>query len=139
MGLESQVSGGAAGFWVFEPRRRLAKQGERFMVFDFLKRSSEVPEQKASATGPVVAFASSGRVAWSPRDTVSLVRTGFAGNPVGFRAVKLIAEAAAALPLVLQDQTQRFEAHPIWDVLKRPNPGQGKAELLEALYAQLLL
>ncbi len=45
-----------------------------------------------------------GRVAWSPRDTVSLTRTGFQGNPIGFRAVKLIAEAAAALPLVLQDE-----------------------------------
>ena len=109
------------------------------MVFDFLKRSAEVPEQKASATGPVVAFAASGRVAWSPRDTVSMMRTGFAGNPVGFRVVKLIAEAAAALPLVLQDQAQRYDVHPIWNVLKRPNPGQGKAELLEALYAQLLL
>ncbi len=110
------------------------------MVFDFLKRGATgVPEQKASATGPVMAFAASGRVAWSPRDTVSLMRMGFAGNPVGFRAVKLIAEAAAALPLVLQDASQRYEVHPVWDVLKRPNPGQGQAELLEALYAQLLL
>ncbi len=71
------------------------------MVFDFLKRGAVevVAEKKASATGPVVAVQTSGRVAWSPRDTVSLTRTGFAGNPVGFRSVKLIAEAAAALPL----------------------------------------
>ena len=40
------------------------------MVFDFFRRASaEVPEQKVSATGPVVAYQSSGRVAWSPRDT----------------------------------------------------------------------
>ena len=111
------------------------------MVFDFLKRGAqaEVPEQKASATGPVVAYQSSGRIAWSPRDTVSLTRTGFSANPVGFRSVKLIAEAAAALPLVLQDSEQRFEAHPLIDLISRPNPMQGRAELLEALYAQLLL
>ncbi|SFD54086.1 phage portal protein [Roseivivax sediminis] len=110
------------------------------MVFQLFHRNAgEAPEAKASATGPVVAYATAGRVAWSPRDTVSLTRTGFAGNPVGFRAVKLIAEAAAALPLVLQDAEQRFEAHPVLSLLARPNPGQGKAELLEALFGQLLL
>lgn len=111
-------------------------------MFDFLKRgtaAASVPAQKASATGPVVAFQSSGRVAWSPRDAVSLTRAGFMGNPVGFRAVKLIAEAAAALPLVVQDGARRYDVHPVAALLARPNGAQGKAELLEALYAQLLL
>ncbi|MDR9393581.1 phage portal protein [Roseovarius sp. SYSU LYC5161] len=112
------------------------------MILDFFRQGAaarEVPEQKASATGPVMAWASAGRVAWSPRDTVSLTRTGFAGNPVGFRCVKLVAEAAAALPLVLQDGTQRFSDHPVLKVFKAPNPAQGRAELLEALYGQMLL
>ncbi|MBM1631758.1 phage portal protein [Sulfitobacter mediterraneus] len=111
------------------------------MVLDFLRRgaAAEAPAQKASATGPVVAYQTSGRVAWSPRDTASLTRTGFCGNPVGFRSVKLIAEAAAALPLAVQDKAHRYEAHPIADLLARPNGAQGRAELLEALYAQLLL
>ncbi len=111
------------------------------MGFNFLRRTAQadVPEQKASATGPVVAYQTSGRIAWSPRDAVSLTRTGFSGNPVGFRSVKLIAEAAAALPLVLQNAEQRFDVHPLVDLVGRPNPMQGRAELLEALYAQLLL
>ncbi|PIE14592.1 MAG: phage portal protein [Rhodobacterales bacterium] len=109
-------------------------------VFDFFKaKAAEMPEQKASATGPVVAYHSAGRVAWSPRDTVSLTRTGFAGNPVGFRAVKMIAEAAAALPLVLQNRVERFEDHPVRSLVQSPNPAQGRAELFEALYGQLLL
>lgn len=109
-------------------------------MFDFLKRgTADVVEAKASATGRVVGVQTSGRVAWSPRDTVSLTRTGFAGNPVGFRSVKLIAEAAAALPLVCQDMAQRFETHPVLSLMARPNAAQGRAELLEALYAQLLL
>lgn len=109
-------------------------------MFDFLKRGAvEVVEAKASATGRVVGVQTSGRVAWSPRDTVSLTRTGFAGNPVGFRSVKLIAEAAAALPLVCQDMCQRFDTHPVLALIARPNGAQGRAELLEALYAQLLL
>lgn len=125
------------------------------MVFDFLRRGSAAPapglpvpglpvpvrpaEVKASATGKVVALASGGRVAWTPRDTVSLTKTGFLGNPIGFRAVKLIAETAAALPLVLQDCERRFDTHPVLDLLRRPNPSQGRAELMEAIYGQLLL
>lgn len=110
------------------------------MVFNFLKKSTvEVQETKASATGPVIAWQGSGRVAWSPRDTVSLTKTGFAGNPVGFRAVKLIAEAAAAVPLVVQDRVQRFEEHPLISLMRQPNAMQGRAELFEALYGQILL
>lgn len=108
-------------------------------VIDYFRREASVPEVKASATGKVVAWHSSGRVAWSPRDVVTLTRTGFAGNPVGFRAVKMIAEAAAALPLVLQDGTRRFEEHPLLDLVRAPNPVQGRAELFEAFYGQLLL
>ncbi len=119
------------------------------MVFDFLRRGAApapglpVPvrpaEAKASATGRVAALATAGRVGWTPRDTVSLTQAGFLGNPIGFRAVKLIAEAAAALPLVLQDGERRYEVHPVLDLLRRPNPAQGRAELMEAIYGQLLL
>lgn len=112
------------------------------MVFDFLRKSARgAAEVKASAAGPVIAMQGgmSGRVAWSPRDVVSLTKAGFTGNPVGFRSVKLIAEAAAALPLVLQNADQRFEQHPVLDLVRRPNAGQGRAELFEALYGQMLL
>ena len=109
-------------------------------MFDFLKRAEvKVPETKASATGRVVAWGTSGRVAWSPRDAVSLARTGFQGNPIGFRAVKLISEAAAALPLILQDHERRYEQHPVLDLIRRPNGAQGRAELFEAVYGYLLL
>lgn len=111
------------------------------MVFDFLRKApaASVPERKASAVGRVIAWGNVGRVAWSPRDTTSLTRTGFQGNPVGFRVVRLIAEAAAALPLVCQTHEQRFEAHPVLDLISRPNGAQGRAEFLEAVYGYLLL
>ena len=115
------------------------------MVFDFLRRPDlrqperAAPEQKGSATGPVIAYQGSGRVAWSPRDVVSLTKTGFLGNPIGFRAVKLIAEAAAALPLILQDRERRYDMHPLLDLVARPNMAQGRAEFFEAAYGQLLL
>ena len=56
------------------------------MVFDFLKRAERgdgpaVVEKKASATGRVVAWGSSGRVAWTPRDAVSLAQERVSGQP----------------------------------------------------------
>jgi HK97 family phage portal protein len=115
------------------------------MVFNFLRRGEgssplqAAPEKKASATGRVVAWGSSGRVKWSPRDAASLTRTGFMANPVGFRAVKLIAEAAAALPLVCQDAERRYDSHPVLGVINRPNGVQGRAEFFEAVYGYLML
>jgi len=112
------------------------------MILDFFRQTGaqpSVPEQKASAAGRVAAWHGAGRVAWSPRDAATLTRTGFAGNPVGFRCVKMIAEAAASLPLVLQNDTARFTTHPVLDLVRSPNLAQGRAELFEALFGQLLL
>ena len=110
-------------------------------MFDFLKRGTaqDAPvEAKASATGKVLAMGA-GRAVWSARDTVTLTKSGFTRNPVGFRAVRMIAEAAAALPLILQDRDRRYDVHPVADLLARPNAAQGRAELLEAVYGYLLL
>ncbi|WP_099823907.1 phage portal protein [Oceaniglobus indicus] len=109
------------------------------MVFDFLKRSAGPEAVKASASGPVIAYGAAGRPVWSARDSVSLVKSGFTGNPVGFRCVRLISEAAAALPLVLQDAERRYDVHPLLSLISRPNAGQGRAELFEALFGQILL
>ncbi|MBT8152546.1 phage portal protein [Epibacterium ulvae] len=116
------------------------------MLFDRLRRPpSGAPkpaptvETKASAAARLVNRTTSAQAAWSPRDTATLTRAGFAANPVGFRAVKLIAEAAAALPLTLQDSTRRYDSHPMLALITRPNTAQGRAEFLEALYGHLLL
>lgn len=109
------------------------------MVLQFLRGKSPVAETKTSGTAPVIAFHGAGRPAWSARDVVSLTRTGFTGNPVGFRCVKMIAEAAAAVPWVLSNDKRRYEMHPLLSLLARPNAAQGKADLLESFYGQLLL
>ncbi|WP_142084618.1 phage portal protein [Roseinatronobacter monicus] len=123
------------------------------MMFEFLRKASPLEqatqparEAKASAVGPLTAGRIAGKAAygvagaaWTARDDVSLTRAGFLGNPVGFRAVRLISEAASALPLILQDCARRYETHPVLELISRPNTAQGRAELFEALYAQLLL
>ena len=99
-------------------------------MFEFMNRpkpdpATAAPEQvKASAAGHAIAWPSAGRVAWSPRDVVSLTRSGFTGNPIGFRAVKIIAEAAAALPLILQDQERPTRSKSCWPVRMRRRAGR---------------
>ena len=110
------------------------------MVFQIFRADkTQAPEAKASAAPPVVAFHGSGRAAWSPRDTSSLIRNGFANNPVGFRCVKMIAEAAAAVPLVLQDAERRYDVHPVLRLLSNPNETDTQATLLETFIGQLIL
>jgi HK97 family phage portal protein len=112
------------------------------MIMDFFRQTAQeraAPEQKASAAAPAMAWHGTGRVAWSPRDTVSLTRTGYAGNPVVHRCVKLVAEACAGLPMELAGAEGAFEAHPLKGLIARPNAAQAGPEMLEALYAQLIL
>ncbi|WP_179379783.1 phage portal protein [Jannaschia marina] len=109
-------------------------------MFGFKRKAAAVaPETKASVTGRLAAMGAVGRAVWSPRDTGSLMRMGFAGNPVGFRAVKLISEAAAAMPLYCSEDGTRMEAHPMLALLDRPNAAQGRAEFIETLCGQFLL
>lgn len=96
-------------------------------------------EAKASAAGPLMAFQSLGRAVWSARDWVSLTRQGYELNVVGFRAVRMVADAAAAIPLTLCDCAERQLEHPILRLLARPNPVQDGASLLEVLYSHLQL
>lgn len=111
-----------------------------FRSFFYPKATGAVAEKKASSAGRVAALATgAGRSVWSARDGASLVRSGFMTNPVGFRAVRLIAEAAAAVPLICHDTQRRYQVHPVLELLRRPNPGQGQAELFEALFGQVLL
>ncbi len=112
------------------------------MVFKLFRTArQDVPEDKGAsgALGAMVALHGAGRAAWSPRDVASMTRTGFIGNPVGFRCVKMIAEAAAAVPVLVQDEARRYDEHPLLTLLERPNPGQGRAALFEALFGQLIL
>ena len=97
------------------------------------------PETKASRTARFVSFERGGRARWTPRDYAALAREGYAGNAVVHRAVRLVAENAAACPLLIYDGANELNEHPLGALLARPNPRQDGARLLEAVYAHLLL
>ncbi len=105
----------------------------------FRAAASALGERKASAAGPALAFHGLGRACWSPRDQVSLIRTGYEHNVIGFRAVRMVAEAAAAIPLVLEEDGARPSEHPLLRLLAQPNPGQDGRGFLETVYGHLQL
>lgn len=95
------------------------------------------PEAKASRAGAVAAFSSVGRPRWTPNDYASLAREGYQRNAVAYRCVRMIAEAAASAPLAVFAGGVRDDAHPLAKLIRRPNPEQSGAELMEALYGAL--
>ena len=97
------------------------------MVLNVLRRKPATPldraEVKASAAARIAARVlpmGGAQAVWGARDGATLTRAGFLGNPIGHRAVKLIAEAAASLPLVLQDAERRYDSHPLLRLLRAP-------------------
>ncbi|EHP91335.1 phage portal protein [Methylorubrum extorquens] len=92
-----------------------------------------VPETKA---GAAFALYGEGRAVWTARDYTALAREGFQRNAVVHRSVRLVAEAAASLPLTLAGAE---DAHPLLGLLARPNPREGGMRFLDGIYGHLLV
>jgi phage portal protein BeeE len=76
----------------------------------FGRRREPAPESKASAAGPLIALSQVGRPVWTSRDYESLAREGFQRNAVVHRCVRMIAEAAAGVPLMVMQGGERRAA-----------------------------
>ena len=88
-------------------------------------------EHKRSRVAPMISLHTAGRPVWTPRNYAALAREGFAGNPVGYRCIRMIAEAAASVPVLVDDRE-----HPL---LSRPNAGQHGREFFEMVFGFLLV
>ena len=98
-----------------------------------------VPAVKtAPLSGTSVCLYGDAPAIWSSRDAGALAREGFQRNAVVHRAVRLVAEAAASLPLILTGPSA-LDDHPLPGLLARPNPREGGARLLESLYGHLMV
>jgi HK97 family phage portal protein len=96
-------------------------------------------ETKSFRAQPLVAMHSVGQPQWSPRNYTSLAHVGFAGNAIGYRAVRMIAEAAASVPLLLYQGDKEILSHPMKQLLQRPNPAQEGRALIENIISFLLV
>ncbi|MBB1093884.1 phage portal protein, partial [Rhodopseudomonas palustris] len=108
-------------------------------MLDRLKAFLVPPEAKASRTAQLLAFQGGGQPRWTLRDYAALAREGYLSNAIVHRSVRLIAENAAACTFLVFDGAQEKDAHPLAQLIARPNPRQDGAALFETLYAHLLL
>ncbi len=94
---------------------------------------------KASRTGPLVAYGTLGQPQWSPRDYGAFAREGFMQNPIAYRSVRMIAEAAASIPLLLYDRDTELEDHPLLALLAKPSHDHTGKDFLETWVGFLLV
>ena len=98
-----------------------------------------VPDTKASRAGSLLAMHSLGLARWTPRNYVTLTQQGYERNAVVYRTVRMIAEAAASVPWLVFEGRREITAHPMLDLLQRPNPVDVGPTFFEALFTNLLL
>ena len=95
---------------------------------------ARAPETKAT---PLIALQLVGRAQWTPRDYAALAREGVMANAVAYRCVRMIAEAASAVPWLLYEGASEPTTHPLLDLLLYPNREESGADLFTAWYGHL--
>ena len=101
------------------PLARFDRDGER--------HGARAPEAKASKAGAMIALHSAGRPVWTPRNYAALARAGYMRNPVVYRAVRMVAEAAASLPWLLYDGAAELDDHPLLALLQQAQSAAERA------------
>ncbi len=76
---------------------------------------------------------------WTARSYPALARAGFQRNPVVYRSVRMIAEAAAAMVWQAEVDGEPVADHPVLALLNAPNDCQSGAEFFEAVFGYLLV
>jgi HK97 family phage portal protein len=101
--------------------------------------ASEAPTKKASATGPLIAFEHLRRPVWTPRDYTTFANEGFMQNAIVYRCVRMIAECAGHVPLLLYAGDLEIDAHPLKDLIRKPNAHEAWPEFMQKLVGFLLV
>ncbi len=94
-------------------------------------------EQKASSAQSLFVINGMAEAMWSEGGFASLAKNGYARNPVVYRCVRMIVEAATRVPLALRQGKEILTEHPVLSLLAAPNPRQSGSEIFEALYTYL--
>lgn len=98
-----------------------------------------LPRERKEAGGAFVALHGSGEARWTRPGYAALAREGFMRNPIAYRAVRLVTEAAASLPWLAFEGEAERRSHPALDLLAKPNARQSGTSFFEALYGHLLI
>lgn len=75
---------------------------------------ADAPERKEAVHSPTLfAMTDGGAASWSGRGYASVARNGYMRNPVVYRCVRLIAEAASRVPLLAMERGTSLADHPV--------------------------
>jgi HK97 family phage portal protein len=100
-------------------------------------RTNAPAETKSAVQHTLMTLRELGDPDWGRRSYAALASAGFTKNPIVYRCIRLVAEAATRVPLAVEEGGRRLDDHPLLNLLARPNPRQSGSELLEASYAYL--
>ncbi|PCJ95680.1 MAG: phage portal protein [Hyphomicrobiales bacterium] len=101
-------------------------------------KTTEASEVKASRTAALIAVQGHTQPRWTPRDYTALTREGVLKNPVVYRCIRMISEAAASLTLLAYEDDRELDTHPLLAILKQPGSPAGGPDLLEMVFGHLL-
>ncbi|GGA54232.1 phage portal protein [Pelagibacterium lentulum] len=104
----------------------------------FAGRSPLPSETKMAGSQTLFTLSHLGDGISAKKGFAALANEGFARNPVVYRCVRMVAEAAARVPLEVRDGAAVLTTHPMLDLLAQPNRRETGAALLEKTYAYLL-
>jgi HK97 family phage portal protein len=91
-----------------------------------------VGKQELKSAPPLVALTDPGGPNWGSRDGGALTRDGYLRNAVAYRCVRMVAEAAASVPLATAHEAAA-------QLIRKPAPDLPGAAFLEGVYTQLQL
>ncbi len=94
-------------------------------------------EQKSSSSQSLFAMIGSHEANWTEGGFSSLASQGYARNPIVYRCVRMIVEAATSVPLVVSQNGSMLEDHPLLKLLKNPNHRQSGSQVMEAVFSYL--
>jgi len=92
-------------------------------------------EQKQSAAKGLIHMQHLGQPQWTPRDYSQLAKESYEQNAIAYRCVRLVAEAAAAMPMYVQEGKDRLDEHPFYKLIDNPNPFESREEILRSVYS----
>lgn len=103
-------------------------------------RSPTAPmETKETPLTQLMALGGFADPAWTSRNYGALAREGFQRNPVVYRCVRMISEAAASVVWQAEIDGEIADNHPALDLLTAPNDSQSGPEFLETIFGHLLV
>lgn len=95
-------------------------------IFDFFRR-----ETKQSQIGSTL-LTNPGQPIWTPRDYSHFANEAYTKNVVAYQSINRIADACASVRWGIWRGETELSAHPLLDLIDRPNPAQSWSEFVRA-------